>query len=108
MNELGGVLKDDPDRQRFVIKVYAIVTAQLGLTASMSAGVYMSESAKDFVRQYYFMTYVTFIFSIAISCSFRFCLKNARKVPINYILLLLFTICWSYMVASFTQWFEGP
>lgn len=35
------------------------------------------------------------------------CLKNARVVPYNYILLSLFTICWTYMVAGFTAWFEA-
>jgi len=89
-----------------VIKVYVIVTAQLGLTAAATAGVYNSETAKDFVRQYYFLTYVAMIFGIVISCSLMCCLKNARKVPMNYVLLLCFTICWAYMVASFTQWFE--
>ena len=48
------------------------------------------------------------VIAIGISCSLVCCIKNARKVPVNYILLFIFTCCWTYMVASFTQWFEGP
>jgi len=35
------------------------------------------------------------------------CCKNcARKVPNNYILLFLFTLCWSYMVAGICGYYE--
>ena len=74
----------------------------------MTAFVYNYEPAKEFVRDYYWLTYVCIIIGIGISCSLVCCIKNARQVPKNYILLAMFTMCWAYMVAGFTQWFEGP
>ena len=46
------------------------------------------------------------ISAIVLLCALACCKKNARKVPINYILLFLFTCCWTFMVAGFSQWFE--
>ena len=91
-----------------MVKVYSIVTLQLIFTVLLTAFVYNFEPAKVFVREYYWLTHVAAIIGIAISCSLVCCIKNARKVPLNYILLAIFTICWAYMVAGFTQWFEGP
>lgn len=46
------------------------------------------------------------IFGVVIMCTLACCTRHAKEVPKNYILLALFTICWTYMVAGFTQWFE--
>mmetsp|Transcript_7343 Transcript_7343/g.10387 ORF Transcript_7343/g.10387 Transcript_7343/m.10387 type:complete len:136 (-) Transcript_7343:274-681(-) len=77
------------------------------MTVLVTAGVYNSERAKEFVREHYYLTYVAIIIGIGISCALTCCLKNARIVPRNYILLFIFTCCWTYMVAGFTQWFEA-
>jgi len=39
---------------------------------------------------------------ITIAC----CKKPARTYPINYILLLIFTLCWGYMVAGTCSWYD--
>ena len=105
MNEIGA-LRDDPDRQRFVVKVYFILMCQMALTVASTAFVVSSEDAKEWIRENYWTHYVALIVGGALLCSLCCCLKNAKKVPRNYILLALFTICWSYMVAGFSQWFE--
>ena len=72
----------------------------------MTAIIMSSDNAKEWVRDNYYLHYVCIIIGIAILCSLMCCLKNARVVPRNYILLGVFTLVWSYMVAGFTQWFE--
>lgn len=65
-----------------------------------------SDSAKQWIRANYWLHYVALAIGIAILCTLVCCLKHARKVPRNYILLSVFTVMWTYMVAGFTQWFE--
>lgn len=97
-----GDLKSDPDRKGFVMKVYTIVFCQLLLTTIVTAGVYNSESAKLWFRENYWITYLCLFIGIGISCALICCQKNARKVPLNYILLAVFTVCWAVMVAGCT------
>ena len=89
-----------------MIKTYAIVATQLSFTALLTAGIYSSESAKEFVRDNFYLHYVALILGVALMCTLVCCVKQARKVPRNYILLGLFTVCWAYMVAGVTQWYE--
>ena len=50
------VLRDDPDRQRFVVKVYTIVACQLLMTVLATAYVYNTESAKEWIRENYWVS----------------------------------------------------
>ena len=100
------MLRDDPDRQRFVIKVYTIVMLQLAFTTACCAIAVGYEPAQEWIRENYWLHYVALIFGIVIMCTLLCCMKHARKTPRNYILLGVFTVLWSYMVAGFTQWFE--
>ena len=75
-------------------------------TVGCTAFVVAYEPAKEWIRENYWTHYVALILGGVLLCSLCCCLQNAKKVPRNYILLALFTICWTYMVAGFTQWFE--
>lgn len=66
-------MRDDPDRQRFVIKVYGIVSAQLSLTVMATAIVYNSESAKEWIRENYYLHYVALVIGIALMCTLVCC-----------------------------------
>ena len=61
---------------------------------------------KEWVRDHAYLYYVAMIIGISLLCTLVCCSKHARTVPRNYILLGIFTVCWSYMVAGFTVWFE--
>ena len=82
------------------------MATQLSFTVIASAIVFNSESAKQWVRDNYYLHYVALIIGIALMCTLVCCQRHARIVPRNYILLAAFTACWTYMVAGFTQWFE--
>ena len=51
-------LRDNPDRQRFVIKTYAIVATQLIFTAGCVAIVFSDESYKDWFEDHDYLYYV--------------------------------------------------
>mmetsp|Transcript_3953 Transcript_3953/g.4729 ORF Transcript_3953/g.4729 Transcript_3953/m.4729 type:complete len:157 (+) Transcript_3953:197-667(+) len=44
------------------------------------------------------MVIVCSIVAIVVECMLLCCKANARKVPINYILLAIFTGCWAFMM----------
>ena len=75
-------------------------------TTGCTAFVFVYEPAKEWIREYYWTHYIALIVGVILLCTILCCLKNARIVPRNYILLSLFTICWTYMIAGFTQWFD--
>jgi len=79
----------------------------LSFTVLVCAIVNSNESVKEWVRENYYLHYVCLVVGISIMCTLLCCMKHARIVPRNYILLAIFTIVWSYMVAGFTQWFES-
>ena len=58
------------------------------------------------MADHYYLYLAAIVFGIVLLCSIHCCKNNARKVPRNYILLALFTICWTYMVAGFTGQFD--
>ena len=59
-----GALRDDPDRQRFVVKVYFILAVQMIFTVASTAFVMSSEPAKEWIRENYWTHYV----ALALGC----------------------------------------
>ena len=93
-------------RQGFIAKVYAILTAQLTATFAIVAAFVFSPSLADFVRANPVIMFVAiianFVLMIALVC-FR---NNARRVPLNYILLAAFTLTMAVMVGAISSNYE--
>ncbi|XP_030384589.1 protein lifeguard 3 isoform X2 [Scaptodrosophila lebanonensis] len=90
---------DDYTRRAFITKVLSIVG--LAFTAAVVAVFTLVEPAQNFLIKYFWLVFVCmgvmFITMIALVC----CIKVARSVPCNYILLIIFTIA-SAIVTSYT------
>ena len=87
------------DRVNFVKKVYSILFVQLAITAAFTTPIVMSETACIWMYVNDWLYWVTFAVLIVVELTL-FCVRPlSRKVPINYILLLIFTLCESYFVA---------
>ena len=99
-------LRDNPDRQGFVVKVYLICSVMIGITASLCGYVLSDKEMQQFMRTNFWLHYVAIFTGVGIMCSIMCCQNMAKKVPVNYILLFAFTFVWSYMVAGFVQWFD--
>ena len=104
-NRGGGMLAacDDDDRKGFVVKVYSILTAQLivtfGSVGITSIGDDMRTNLQDTDNGAILaMVIVCSIVAIVVECMLLCCKSNARKVPINYILLAIFTGCWAFLI----------
>jgi len=93
----------------FVVKVFAICASMLFFTALCVAGVIANPKVRDNMKEYWWLMYVGLVGGIicmcVIACSTRKCLC-ARKVPVNYCILTVFTLFWSLMVACFTAFFN--
>lgn len=91
--------KDNKVRLGFIRKVYLILSAQLLITFFFVLIAFLSDSFQQFQRDNVWLVIVcavvTLITIYALAC-YR---KIARSVPINYILLLVFTLAESYIVS---------
>lgn len=106
------IINDEKDlkkslRMGFIKKVYSILFIQLAITSSI-----MIIGLIDKVSDYYLITSWPFYVALAInivSCLVLTCFKRiSKRVPYNYILLFLVTVCQgiilSYIIAIVNDW----
>ena len=90
---------DASDRIGFIKKVYSILFAQLLLSGVCIAITITNESICLWMIDYWWL-YIVMIFVALFLEILVICVRPiARKVPINYIVLLLFTLCESYLLS---------
>ncbi|CAD8152438.1 unnamed protein product [Paramecium octaurelia] len=102
----GLVCSADSDiRARFIVKVYALISFQLLITFLLILASYYFQNLRNAIIYpqsillkplTIFCFLIALIVEIAIFC----CRKVARRVPLNYILLIIFTLCFSTVVAA--------
>mmetsp|Transcript_18939 Transcript_18939/g.32354 ORF Transcript_18939/g.32354 Transcript_18939/m.32354 type:complete len:100 (-) Transcript_18939:325-624(-) len=92
------------DQMKFVRKVYSILMVQLIITFFFVLAVQTLDPVKDFIEDNPSVglacAVLSIVTAIAIICCF------GRKVPMNYFLLGVFTICETYMVGSLTSIYD--
>jgi protein lifeguard len=94
-------------RLGFIRKVYAILSAQLFFTTIFIALGFI-EAINNFYRTSFSLLIICFILNISLAIAL-ICIKNlARKVPTNYILLLLWTSTEAYIVGALTSFYDIP
>ncbi|EAR90404.1 inhibitor of apoptosis-promoting Bax1 protein (macronuclear) [Tetrahymena thermophila SB210] len=89
----------DSAQRNFVKKVFCIVFFQLLVTSIFSALSMYVIHFQSFQVEYYALLFVALGLIIITQISVFASRNAARKVPLNYILLLLFTISWAYLVS---------
>ena len=98
---------DQQDRISFLRKVYTILSFQLCFTTVSIAVVKskpeLNEAMHDLWMLAILALIISFIIEIAILC-FHNC---ARKVPTNYLLLLIFTMCNSFFSSWVASYFSS-
>lgn len=99
---------DDPiDRLNFIRKVYLILATQLAFTAGFVSMVMYLPTMQAWILYNWWMFFpVLFVLigtEVAMICS----RKLARKVPVNYCLLFLFTCAESYFVANICAYYDA-
>lgn len=103
-NQIGIMEFSKVIRLNFIRKVYAILTAQLMLT-SIFIIFSFNETINNIYRTNSFLFITSAIFSLVIAISLICFSDIARKVPLNYILLTLWTLCEGYLVGCVSAYF---
>ena len=90
---------DAQDRVGFVKKVYSILFCQLLLTGACIAITITNENICLWMLRNWWVYIILVIFALIVEIM-MICVKPLRrKVPINYLLLLTFTVCEAYLVS---------
>ena len=86
-----------PDvRGGFVRKVYALVALQLLLTTGIASSIVFVPAVQSWVMAHPEMNYVALILSLVLLCTLS---AHKDRYPINLLLLFLFTVVESYLIA---------
>ena len=93
-------------RLGFIRKVYGIIFIQVLITTICTYFAVTKVAVSSFLINNPNLWIIAFIGLLATEIPIICCRRVARKVPINYILLLIFTLCESYFVVSLTLEFE--
>ena len=100
-------------RRGFIIKTYGILLSQLAITAffiGLSFVKKINEYIKDpkFINSGFFFGFLVLFLVVTITVCIMFsCFRNtARRVPLNYILLLAFTLSMSFYCLIFCSLFD--
>ena len=96
----------EKDQKNFIIKVYGILTAQLMVTTLLCSVSAISEAYRQFTQDYIGLLILCIVAVLVIEITLFCCVNVARKVPTNYILLMLFTACESYIVSFISSAYE--
>ena len=95
---------DKRDQMNFVRKVYMILATQLSITTLFIVAVQTSKGFNLFMRENMGLAIAMAVMALCISCAIVCCF--GRQVPINYILLFLFTFCESWAIAGITAFYD--
>ena len=94
------------DRLNFVRKVYGILTTQLLLTTLWAALVWNNSSLKNFVYDEYWLVWVFLGLAIGVEMTLICYRRVARKVPLNYFLLGVFTFAEAWIVGFICMFYD--
>ncbi|CAG2170762.1 unnamed protein product [Oppiella nova] len=86
-------------RRMFVQKVYSILSLQLFVTFGITAIVVLTPPIKLYVRQNMWIYILSYIVFFTLYITLMCCKGPRRNYPTNFILLSLFTVALSFMVA---------
>ena len=93
-------------RNGFIRKVYGTIFFQLLITTLIVYYVMTNQSLMNFMFIHTNLILVPFILSMGIMLILICSKESSQKVPLNYILLIAFTICEGFTVSFTTIYFE--
>lgn len=92
-------------RLGFIKKVYGIFLSQLVLTFGLVCITFI-DVVSSFLRDHIYIFYIVIVASLALFLVLICGKKIARKVPVNYILLTIWTLLESYMLATAAAYYD--
>lgn len=93
-------------RAGFIRKVYFTLSVQLAITFAIVAVFVLNENVKKFIQDNFMLYYVGYAFFLVTYFVLICCEAPRRKYPANIVLLLLFTLAFSYMVGTISSFYN--
>ncbi len=89
----------------FIRKVYGILTVQMLITVAI-ASIGLNEDTKEFLKENPIYFYIAIGLSLVVIIPLVCCKKVAKKVPLNYILLFVWTMLEGFIVANAIAYYD--
>ena len=105
-NSLDEKFSNREDRLNFVRKVYGIIFAQLLFTSVFIVIPLSSIDVALWMRKYYGFLIAAIVGQLVTSIALICCRGLSRKVPTNYVLLGIFTLCEAYLIGFIAAQYE--
>ncbi|XP_060857753.1 protein lifeguard 1 [Metopolophium dirhodum] len=90
---------DKTIRKDFICKVYSILMCQLIITLIFVGMATLHDETRTYVKTHPWLTIIAFVITFAILIALACCENVRRKSPLNYILLFVFTLSKSFLLA---------
>ncbi|PAA93712.1 hypothetical protein BOX15_Mlig011203g2, partial [Macrostomum lignano] len=97
---------DESVRRGFVRKVYGLLSLQLGITLGFIALFVFCEPVKEYSKHNPWLYIVALVATLVLLVVLACCENARRAFPVNLVLLLVFTLCESYMLGSISSHFD--
>lgn len=94
-------------RAGFIRKVYSILSTQLLCTAGVVMAVFLSDGFRLWLHNNPWVLIVSIVLNLVSMYALGCYRSLARSVPINYILLAIFTVTESFLVASISSQYDA-
>jgi FtsH-binding integral membrane protein len=95
-------------RLGFIKKVYSVLSLQLAITIAFVALSFIDSVQRFYIEWMNPFFWIAMVGSICIAIPLICFKRVAKKVPTNYILLISWTICESYMVGTLCAFVNSP
>ncbi|XP_077159048.1 protein lifeguard 1-like isoform X2 [Paroedura picta] len=107
LGEDEGPFAESNIRRGFIRKIYIILTVQLGLTVGIMCLFVYWTVLKIWVRRRPWFCYALLPAILIMAITLACCDQARRKAPLNYILLLIFTIVEGMLLGSIASFFDA-
>lgn len=105
--DMGEMSLTKSSRIGFIRKVYCILSTQLLTTAGFTVAVFESDNFRNYLHENLWILIVSMVLSIVCIYAIGCYRTLARSVPINYILLSIFTLAESILVAAISSQYDA-
>ncbi|CAG0892174.1 unnamed protein product [Cyprideis torosa] len=93
-------------RNRFVRKVYSILSVQLAVTVAMIAIAIFAPGVKEWLRRNIWCYYISYVIFLVTYITIVCCESVRRKHPTNLIVLAVFTLALGFMTAMISSFHD--
>jgi hypothetical protein len=93
-------------RLGFIRKVYSILFVQIGITAAMISFFLYVDAIKEYSKANPWMWILAFVLTFIILIMLACCPDFRRQSPLNFILLMAFTVCEGFLLGTVTSHYE--